>query len=194
MFDVASIDATEGSRGPTRRAVVPPFAQERHGAGCRRFVPGQQQELTRSTAKASSRCSALRANRCYGNPPKSQGNENNDDDVADRHALHLEGKRCCENRRYPPGLHRTKSPRAVRRRKRASINELNSASHVPGSRLQSRWTWARVRHSPGISRNSARTCQIRRSLTSSTVDVEAPREIAPVHDGGSLAGNESFNT
>ena len=24
MFDVASIDATEGSRGPTRRAVVPP--------------------------------------------------------------------------------------------------------------------------------------------------------------------------
>ena len=78
-------------------------AQERHGAGCRRFVPGSAARAHAIHRKASSRCSALRANRCYGNPPKSQRNENNDNDVADRHAFLLEEKRCCENRALPTG-------------------------------------------------------------------------------------------
>jgi|SRR4051812_17574895 hypothetical protein len=85
----------------------------------------------------SSRCPALRANRSYHNPADRQCDENEDDDVADRHVSLPEETRCSKPR-YRPGLRNAKSPRAVRRRKRESINEFKSASHVRGSRLQSR--------------------------------------------------------
>jgi hypothetical protein len=46
--------------------------------------------------KTSSRCSPLRANCRCGNPPDRQSDENENDDVADRHVLLLEESRVLE--------------------------------------------------------------------------------------------------
>lgn len=96
----------------------------------------------------------------------------------------------CKRAALPQGLRSTKRPRSVRRRKRESIKDFSSASHVRDSRDQSRCACSLVRHNPGISRNSARIRPTRRSLPGWRSEVLGTRGIELVHDGGSLAGNE----